>query len=96
MPYILQLSEYSRSNKKHEGFSILTSRILTEKQADELLSLQELAIKEICQEITKLSKIGLTTESNYRPEILFFTLIYDNEKMVGYGYAWGKINLRCI
>jgi GNAT superfamily N-acetyltransferase len=90
MPYILKVSEYSRSNKKHGGFSILTLRILTENQADELLSLQDFAIKEIHQEISELNKIGLTTENPYRPQAFFIVLIYVSEKLVGYGYAWGE------
>ena len=88
MPFILNIADFSRKENMPDGFSILVQETLTQEQADAFLQLQNLAVEEIPQEINTLSKLGLMTNSVYRAKNLVICLLYEMEKLIGYGYSY--------
>ena len=88
MPFILNITDFSREENMPKGYSILVQQILTEGQANAFLQLQKLAVDEISQEINTLTKLGLMTNSIYRAKNLLICTIYENEVLIGYGYSY--------
>ena len=88
MPFILNIFDFKRKETTPNGLTMEVHSILNEEKANAFIELQNLSAEEITQEINLLSKGGLINDSPLRAKYFQIVLIYDNEKLVGYGYSY--------
>ncbi len=88
MSYELDIKNYSSHSLHYpNNISFVIKDILTDKEADDLISLYELAEVEIKPPINKINKYNLTNDLHARDKSLRFFLMYDVNKIIAFGFS---------
>ncbi len=88
MLYILEVNDQTKSDVVElTSFNYLFVSVMSEKEADEFVIIQEKAKYEIKDKISELTKKGLISNLPTRDKTLLFLLVYLEGCLIAYGYS---------
>jgi len=88
--YMLEKSDFNYDAELKN--QIIIKEILTDEEADDFIRLQTLALSEISEDVSALTKSVLTTKNSKSNEGFIFCIAKDEGKCIGYGYGYIDFN----
>jgi GNAT superfamily N-acetyltransferase len=92
MSFTLSVRDFENESTDIGKCNYVIVSVMNNKQADAYISLQNLAVSEIKQEINILSKRGLVNELPQRDNSILFLLVYNEDNLIAYGYSHNDYN----